>query len=317
MGPDKRPPMDMTLPRFTNPEAARQYLEGLRWPKGPVCPHCGGADRQSRLDGEAHRPGVLFCGHCRSQYTVTVGTVFERSKIALHKWVLATTLLCSSKKGISAHQLHRMLGVTYKTAWFMAHRIREAMKSEGGMMGGGGKVVEADETYYGPTKQRTRNGKFRSTRGGHMKQKIFALVQRDGATRAFHVPEVTGATLKPILQAQVAKETTLYTDSASHWTNMPKGTFAKHATVNHMLKEYVRGDVHTQSIESFFGILKRGLVGTYHHVSPVHLQRYCEEFSFRHSHRTSLGVSDLQRAEALLKQVGGKRLTYRRTNAQA
>lgn len=321
--------MDFTAARFNQPEAAREYLESLRWPKGPECPHCGGVERISRIEAQTvqkpakgkrstvARPGLMFCGDCRTQFSVTVGTVFERSKVPLHKWVLATHLLCSSKKGMSAHQLHRMLGITYKTAWFMAHRIREAMKSEGGMLGGGGKIVEADETYYGPTKQRLRNGKFRSTRGGHMKQKIFALVERTGGVRAFHVPEVTGATLKPILQAQVARDTRLMTDSASHWTNMPEGTFQQHETVNHMLKEYVRGDVHTQTIESFFGLLKRGIIGTYHHVSSAHLQRYCEEFSFRHSHRVSLGVSDEQRAAALLKQVGGKRLTYRRTHAAA
>lgn len=310
--------MDMTKPRFTDPEAAREYLEGLRWPKGSFCPHCGGADRQSKLEGESHRAGLYFCGHCRQQYTVTVGTVFERSKIALHKWVLAVHLMASSKKGMSAHQLHRMLGITYKTAWFMAHRIREAMKSEGGMLGGGGKTVEADETYYGPKSQRKRNGMVKGAkRGGGNKQKIFALVERDGKTRAFHVPEVTGKTLKPILLAQVSRESTLYTDSASHWSNMQEGTFQKHEMVNHLAKEYVRGDVHTNSIESFFGLLKRGIVGTYHHVSATHLQRYCEEFSFRHSHRTSLGVNDQQRADAIIKQVHGKRLTYKRVNAAA
>jgi transposase-like protein len=322
--------MDFTAARYNQPDAAREYLESLRWPKGPECPHCGGVERISRIEAQTvqkatpgnrstvARAGLLFCGDCRTQFSVTVGTVFERSKIPLHKWVLATHLLCSSKKGMSAHQLHRMLGITYKTAWFMAHRIREAMKSEGGMMGGGGKIVEADETYYGPRSQRTRNGKIKGAkRGGGNKQKIFALVERDGSTRAFHVTDVNGATLKPILQAMVAKDSTLFTDSASHWTNMPEGTFAKHEMVNHMAKEYVRGEVHTNSIESFFGLLKRGIVGTYHHVSATHLQRYCEEFSFRHSHRVSLGVNDEQRAASLLKQVGGKRLTYRRTNAAA
>lgn len=311
--------MDMTKPRFNDPEAAREYLEGLRWPSGPFCPHCGGADRQSRLEANPEqgiRAGLLFCGHCRQQYTVTVGTVFERSKLPLHKWVLATHLICSSKKGMSAHQLHRMLGITYKSAWFMAHRIREAMKSEGGMMGGGGKIVEADETYYGATKQRARNGKAAGQkRGGHHKQKIFALIERNGGVRAFHVADVNGSTLKPILQAQVDRNTRLMTDSASHYRKMDEAGFEHHETVNHLAKEYVRGDVSTNSIESFFGLLKRGIVGTYHHVSSTHLQRYCEEFAFRHSHRVSLGVNDEQRAEALIKQVAGKRLTYRRTHA--
>lgn len=308
--------MDLTQKRFTDPDAAREYLEGLRWPQGPVCPHCGGADRQSRLEANPAkkvRAGLVFCGHCRGQYTVTVGTVFERSKIALHKWVAATHLICASKKGMSAHQLHRMLGITYKTAWFMAHRIREAMKSEGGMMGGGGNVVEADETFYAPKKRRTRNGKLAKGPSGKS-QKIFALVERDGGVRAFHVPEVTGKTLKPILMAQVAQDTKLFTDSAAHWRTLPRGAFQEHEMVNHTAKEYVRGEVHTNSIESFFGLLKRGIVGTYHHVSATHLQRYCEEFSFRHSHRTSLGVTDEMRATALIKQVHGKRLTYRRVN---
>jgi transposase-like protein len=319
--------MDFTAKRFNDPEAAREYLEELRWPSGPICPHCGCVDRQSRLEANPEkgiRAGLLFCGHCRQQYTVTVGTVFERSKIALHKWVLATHLLVSSKKGMSAHQLHRMLGITYKTAWFMAHRIREAMKSEGGMLGGGGKIVEADETYWGqqrPNKARRRGWKTRNF-GTANKNKVVALVERDGKTRAFHVADVTGDTLKPILQKHIAPDTHLMTDTASYYKHMERGLFLSHEMVNHSADEYAKpseaipGKVaHTNTVESFFGIFKRGLVGTYHHVSEAHLQRYCEEFSFRHSHRTAVGVSDEQRAAALLKQVGGKRLTYRRTNA--
>jgi transposase-like protein len=317
--------MDFTAKRFNDPEAAREYLEGLRWPSGPFCPHCGGADRQSRLEANPEqgiRAGLLFCGHCRSQYTVTVGTVFERSKIALHKWVLATHLMVSSKKGMSAHQLHRMLGITYKTAWFMAHRIREAMKSEGGMLGGGGKIVEADETYWGNARPLKTRGKKRAHGGYGHKNKVVALVERDGKTRAFHVADVTGDTLKPILQKHIAPDSHLMTDSASYYRHMSRDMFLSHEMVNHSADQYAKASeaipgkvAHTNTVESFFGIFKRGLVGTYHHVSEAHLQRYCEEFSFRHSHRASLGVNDEQRAACLLQQVGGKRLTYRRTNA--
>lgn len=304
----------LNQPHFQDPNKARQYLERIQWPNGPVCPHCGVIGDHYRLEGKATRPGLWKCKDCREQFSVTVGTVFEKSKIKLNVWLQAVFLLCSSKKGISSHQLHRTLGVTYKTAWFMTHRIREAMKSDGGILGGGGKIVEADETYYGAVKGRARNSR---AVGGHAgrKHKIFGLVQRDGKTRAFHIANIDGKNIKPILQAQVARESKLFTDSASHWRNLPRGTFKTHSMVNHMAKEYVRGEVHTNSIESFFGLLKRGLVGTYHHVSEAHLQRYCEEFAFRHSHRTSLGVTDDQRTNAALRQISGKRLTYRRTHA--
>jgi transposase-like protein len=312
-------------PRFKDPEAARTYLEELRWPKGAFCPHCGGADRQAKIAAnpkKSVRPGLYECGHCGKQYTVTVGTVFERSKIALHKWLMAATLLAASKKGMSSHQLHRLLGVTYKTAWFMSHRLREAMKSDGGLLGGGGSIVEADETYWGNARPiKTRGPKNAHGGWGH-KNKVVALVERTGKTRAFHVADVTGETLKPILQGNIKADSHLMTDSASYYRNMERGHFLSHEMVNHSQDEYARpseaipGKVaHTNTVESFFGLFKRGLVGTYHHVSVAHLQRYCEEFSFRHSHRTSLGYTDEQRADAALKQIAGKRLTYRRINA--
>ena len=311
--------MDFTLPRFTDENAAREHLEALRWPSGPVCPHCGGADRQHRIEANPEkgvRPGLLACGHCRQQYTVTVGTVFERSKIALHKWVLATHLLCASKKGMSSHQLHRMLGVTYKTAWFMSHRIREAFKlDQSGPLGGGGKVVEADETYIG-SNRRPRSGKRGP--GPHL-NKVVALVERDGMTRAFHVANVDHNTLKPILMKHVAQDSHLMTDTASHYMHL-NGGFLSHEMTNHSRKEYARksefikGSAHSNTVESFFGMMKRGLMGTYHHVSEAHLQRYCEEFSFRYSHRKT---NDEERAAMALKQVGGKRLTYRRIGKSA
>jgi transposase-like protein len=306
-----------TEARFTDEATARQYLESIRWPKGPVCPHCGGADRQSRIEANPKkgvRPGLLACGHCRSQYTVTVGTVFEDSKIPLHKWVYANHLICSSKKGISSKQLERVLGVSYKTAWFMSHRLRLGMKSTPeGQLGGPGStgVVEADETYYG----RRRGWKVRS--GGEHKQKIFSLVERKGSVRSFHIPTVTGETLKPIIRAHVDRRSEIHTDTHGAYNKLDR-EFLAHETVNHEIDEYVRRQgsrvITTNTIEGYFSILKRGLTGIYQCVSEQHLQRYIDEFDFRYNHRQSLGVDDEQRAAAVLRQVHGKRLTYKRVN---
>ncbi|HEY3858681.1 MAG TPA: IS1595 family transposase [Gammaproteobacteria bacterium] len=298
-------------PRFHDETAARQHLEAIRWPDGPVCAHCGSDSRISLLQGKSHRPGLYFCGECRKQFSVTVGTVFERSKVPLHKWLLATHLLCSSKKGVSSHQIHRTLGVTYKTAWFMTHRIREAMYGKpAGQLGGPGSsgIVEADETYFGKTKGQGK--------GGHLgkKQKIVALLERGGEVRAFHVDSVNAKTLKPILEEQIAKAARLMTDTAPVYKGIT-GEFASHETVNHNIKEYARGDVTTNSVEGYFGILKRGISGVYQHVSEEHLIRYCNEFSFRYSNHR---ITDSERADKVLKGIGGKRLTYRRINqAQA
>jgi transposase-like protein len=297
----------LQAPHFNNDNKARKYLEAIRWPKGPVCPHCGVVGDHYRLDGEAHRPGLLKCKDCRKQFSVTVGTVFERSKIPLSKWLMAAYLLCSSKKGMSSHQLHRTLGVTYKTAWFLTHRIREAMKDEStDQLGGKGSsgIVEADETYFGKNKG--------IGKGSHIgkKQKVVALVERNGRVRAFHVPTVTAETLKPILESQIAKTARLMTDSAGLYQKIGEG-FRTHETVNHYEHEYARGDVTTNSVEGYFGILKRGIGGVYHHVSPAHLHRYVNEFSFRYNNRTALDVSDTQRARNALAGIGGKRLTYR------
>lgn len=313
-----------TEPRFTNDDAAREHLESLRWPNGPVCPHCGGTERNSKIaagptpkKGEKRkgaRPGLWFCGDCRTQFSVTVGTVFERAHIPLHKWVLATELLCASKKGMSSHQLHRMLKVTYKTAWFMTHRIREAMKPNvNKMVGGEGKVVEADETFWGNIKPINRRAPNRRPGGWGHKNKILALVERDGVARSFHVANVDHNTLKPILEAQIARDTHLMTDGAGHYRQLDG--FLSHEKVNHAAGEYARNGkdrvAHTNTVESFFGIFKRGLIGTYHHVSEAHLQRYCAEFDFRFSHRTALGFTDNQRANEALKGISGKRLMYR------
>jgi len=299
-------------PRFQSPDAAREHLEAVRWPQGPVCPHCGAVDRITKLQGKSHRPGLYDCGHCRDQFTVTVGTVFERSKIPLHKWLLAATLFAASKKGMSAHQLHRMLGVTYKTAWFMAHRLREAMKDDGGgLLGGGGKTVEVDETYWGNKQPKGSFGK--KGKGPHHQMQVVTLVERGGRARSFQMLTVYASTVQKLLKDNVKHGTTIHTDESSIyrslWRHYP------HDTVKHRAGEYSRNGVTTNTVEGFFSILKRGLVGTFHHVGEQHLHRYVAEFDFRYSYRSALGVSDAERADLLLKGISGKRLMYRRTHA--
>jgi transposase-like protein len=297
----------LTAPQFQDADAARKYLEAQVWPNGPICPHCGATERIGKLQGKTHRPGLYHCGDCREQFTVTVGSVFERSKIPLNKWLLAVYLLCSSKKGMSSHQLHRTLGVTYKTAWFMTHRIREAMKPNGGLLGSNGGPVEADETFIG------RKPGAKVGPGPSHKEAIFSLVDRTGGVRSYHVADVTAATLKPILLAQVSPKSTVYTDSAGQYRKAKLDKeFAHHETVNHMIGEYARGLVHTNTVECFFGLFKRGLIGTYHHVSSAHLQRYATEFDFRFSNRKT---TDAERSDNALKGISGKRLTYRRVSA--
>jgi transposase-like protein len=296
-------------PHFTDETAAREYLEKLRWPEGPVCPHCGTVNHAYATK----RPGLYRCAskECRKDFSVTVGTVYERSKIPLHKWLLASYLLCSSKKGMSSHQLHRMLGVTYKTAWFMTMRIREAMTDGyfSGPLGGNGKAVEVDETYFGNEKPKATP----TARGGDHKMKILSLVEREGRVRSHHVPSVNAKTLAPIMKEQIAQDTHLMTDDAAVYLKIGQH-FAEHSSVNHSAGEYVRGAISTNTVESYFAILKRGLIGTYHHVSPEHLRRYVGEFDFRYNNRSALGVEDKERADIVLKNIAGKRLTYRRTN---
>ena len=306
-------PEAFTDPRFHDEKAAREHLELIRWPHGRVCPHCEATEHICSIESQSNgkrqgaRPGLLFCGDCRQQFTVTVGTVFEHSKVPLHKWVLATHLLCSSKKGMSSHQLHRILGVTYKTAWFMTHRIREAMKTDHSYQLGDIGPVEVDETFVG-----TKPG-AKKRRGYAHKNAVLSLVERDGEVRSFHVHSVSAKTLKPILQEQITPYAHLMTDDAGQY-RLIGPEFAYHETVNHSKGEYVRGDAHTNTVESFFSILKRGLIGTYHHVGAQHLQRYVTEFDFRYNYRSKLGFNDSMRTAAALKGISGKRLTYRRTD---
>jgi len=318
VGSLKGPAMNLTDPIFTDADKARAHLEATRWPHGPVCPHCGVIAQATALQGKAHRPGVYQCNACREQFTATVGTVFERSKVPLNKWLLASFLMASSKKGVSAHQLHRTLGVTYKTAWFMAHRLREAMDDKTpAPMGGQGKVVEADETVIGGKERNKRLSKRNAKNIGAVgKQVAFTLVERGGRARSFHVANVTGKTLRPLMVKHVDRKTALMTDDAGQYR--PIGVeFSSHQTVNHGAEEYVRGDVHSNTVEGFFSILKRGVIGTYHHVSEAHLARYLAEFDFRYSNRIALGVDDTMRADELLRGAGGKRLTYRRIGEAA
>jgi transposase-like protein len=311
--------MNLTDPIFTDADKARAHLEATRWPNGPVCPHCGVVGEATALNGKAHRPGVYQCNACREQFTATVGTVFERSKVPLNKWLLASFLMASSKKGVSAHQLHRTLGVTYKTAWFMEHRLREAMNEGPGAapLGGEGKTVEADETVIGGKERNKRLSKRNPKNIGAVgKQVAFTLVERGGRARSFHVANVTGKTLRPIMVKHVDRKSALMTDDAGQYR--PIGVeFASHETVNHGIEEYVRGDAHSNTVEGYFSILKRGVVGTYHHISEAHLARYLAEFDFRYSNRIALGVDDTMRADELLRGIGGKRLTYRRIGASA
>jgi transposase-like protein len=319
--------MDITAPRFTDEDAAREHLESLHWPEGPICPHCGSLNArrlppQGRKVTAAHpggttRKGVVQCNDCREQYTVTVGTVFERSKVPLNKWLLANHLLCASKKGISGHQMARMLRVTYKTAWFMMHRIREAMKdTHPGPMGGYGETIEADETYVGgkiknrSNKQR-RNMVASEGRGPFReKEPVVALVERGGRVRSFHVANVNGNTLRSILVTNADRGSWLMTDEHKGYQAVGE-EYVGHGVVTHSKGEYARAGVfHTNTVEGFFSLLKRGIVGVYHHVSKEHLHRYCSEFDFRYNTRK---LNDFERSETALLGAVGKRLTYRRS----
>ncbi len=301
---------NLLAPHFIDADKAREYLEALRWPHGPICPHCGVVGQHYALSGKAHRPGLWKCKDCRKQFSVTVGTVFSGSKIPLNKWLLAVHLMCASKKAISSHQIHRMLGITYQSAWFMTHRIREAMRDGvGGLLGSGGGTVEADETFWG-----NEGKQAKGARGYAHKMKVFSLVERGGSKRSIVVKSTSAKTLRPLMSENVAKDAKIMTDEMGAYRDVSK-EFASHDIVTHSKGEYVcEKTIHTNTVESSFSLLKRGLIGTFHHVGEQHLQRYATEFDFRWNARK---VSDTERSDLLLKQVHGKRLTYRRTAEKA
>lgn len=297
--------INLTDPIFTDEDVARAHFEALRWPHGPVCPHCGSVDRATELKGKSTRPGVYKCQECRKPFTATIGTVYERSHIPLHKWLLATHLLCASKKGISAHQLFRMLGFgSYRTAWFMAHRIREAMRDQSlAPLGGEGKAVEADETYIG------RKRGWQPQRGGAHKMKVLSLVERGGKVRSVRMDNVTADDVGAVVRANVARESRLMTDEARYYREVG-AEMAGHESVNHSAEEWVRGKAHTNTLEGFFSVFKRGMKGVYQHCAEKHLHRYLAEFDFRYNHRSALGIEDGQRAVRAVRGVAGRRRTY-------
>jgi transposase-like protein len=303
---------DLTNPAFTDEDKARAFLEASRWPDGAVCPHCGQLETVKPLGGKSMGPGWYFCSDCREKFTVRVGTLFERSHIPLHKWLAAMHLMVSSKKGISAHQVHRLLGITYKSAWFMCHRIREAMTPvKAGPLGGHGKIVEADTTYVGGKEKNKHVGKRNAKNiGGMGKQIVHSLVERQGEVRSHHIANISGKTLRPLVVTHVSRKSTLMTDTAGGYMGVGK-EFERHEMVDHGADEYVRGDAHSNTVESHFATLKRGINGVYHHVSEAHLKRYLAEFDFRYNNRAKLGINDGERAAKALLGIEGKRLTYR------
>jgi transposase-like protein len=305
--------INLTNPFFHDEGKAREYLEAQRWPDGVNCPFCGGFDAVSPLKSEAHGPGWYHCNDCRKLFTVRVGGVMERSHIPFAKWALAFHLMAASKKGMSARQMQRMLNVTYKTAWFICHRIREAMKpsKDAGTLGGKGKALESDETYVGGKAKNAHKGKPEPK-----KHAVHALVERGGHVRATHVADVTAKTLRSVMEKHADKRSTLHTDDGLAALSLGKD-FAANMTVVHTAGEYYRykDGAAIQSAEAFFSLLKRGVYGTFHSISEQHLQRYVDEFAFRWNTRSALGIEDTERAALAIKGAAGKRLTYRKADA--
>jgi transposase-like protein len=304
----------LSAPHFHNEEAAYRFVEARVWPKGPVCPHCGGVERNGPMTGRTTRIGAYKCYDCRKPFTVKVGTIFESSHIALRLWLQAIFLIASSKKGISSNQLHRTLGVTLKSAWFMSHRLRLAMEStDNTPFGTGGGSVEIDEMFIGKDESKPK-----PKSGPSQKRKVLSLIDRNtGRARSMVIHSLKGKNLVPILRDNIAPEANVLTDDAGYYSPLSL-VFAKHDAVNHSKYEYVRVSdrrVHTNTVEGFFSIFKRGMSGVYQHCAHHHLDRYLAEFDFRYSNRARLGVNDAQRAEKLLQGVKGKRLMYQTPSA--
>ena len=303
---------DIQAPAFTDDNVAREVIERLMWPSGPHCPHCGSLEKIGKIEGKSARPGLYYCGACKKQFTVTVGTIFERSKVPLSKWLFAIHLLASSKKGMSSNQFGRMLGVTVQTAWFMSHRIREAMR-DGALspMGGAGSIVEIDETFIG------KKEGIEVRQGAWHKNAVLTLVERGGKARSFHISNVTKEEILPIVRANLKRESHVMTDEAARYAKLGD-EFADHHAVDHSRGEYGYTDrvtgvkVNTNTMEGYYSIFKRGMKGVYQHCSEKHLHRYLAEFDFRYSNCVKLGVDDAPRAAMIVKGAKGKRLMYRR-----
>lgn len=307
-------------PHFHNEEAAFEHVEAALWPNGPVCPHCGNCDaeRIGRLQGKSSRVGLRKCYACRGTFTVRMGSIFEDSHLALHLWLQVIHLMCASKKGISTRQIQRMLLCSMKTAWFLTHRIREAMAATpDDPMGGFGQLIEVDETYVGGKAANKHKGKRVPGRGPTGKEAVVTIIERGGRSRSFHVANVKANTLGPVLYAMIDRQSTLMTDESPIYRPIGR-EFAVHALVNHGADEYVRpGNLHTNTVENFFSIFKRGITGCYFQVSEAHLHRYLAEFDFRYSNREKLGIDDAARADLALRGAKGKRLTYQKASRQA
>jgi transposase-like protein len=307
----------LNAPQFQDEAAAFEHVEAMLWPNGPVCPHCKNADQAKigRLQGKTTRMGLRKCYACKKPFTVRMGSIFEDSHLPLHLWLQIIHLMCASKKGISTRQVQRMLECSMKTAWFLTHRIREAMKEHRGMftapIGGAGKTVEVDETYVG------RKAGTKAFLPVSEKQPVVALVERNGEVRSFHMPTIRANNLRSTMARNISLESHLMTDESRMYTFIGHN-FASHGTVVHSNHEYVRGEIHTNTVEGYFSILKRGIYGIYQHVSEAHLNRYLSEFDFRYNTRIALGMDDTARAARALKGAKGKRLTYETTGrAQA
>jgi len=319
----------LSKPYFHDEAAAFEHVESILWVDGPECPHCGVVNEAYKLEGVRSKPskkhpegverhGLYKCRQCRKQFTVRKGTLFEETHLPLHKWLQAIYLLCSSKKGISSHQLARTLEITVKSAWFLSQRIREAMRTgELGPMGGNGGAVEADETYFGkvenPTTVRADGQPFKRSKAGRgpaNKRAVLSLVERGGMVRSFHVDKVSKKSVGEIVAANINREVVLNTDESRLYDDVGQ-QFIRHDKVRHSAKEYVRGEAYTNTVEGYFSIFKRGMKGVYQHCSEKHLHRYLAEFDFRYNNRIKLGIDDQTRATIALQGISGKRLTYR------